>query len=103
MVDRVPFLTKMIEARPDDPFPRYGLAMEYKSRGAHVEARGAFEGLLKRFPDYVPAYLMYGNLLEDMQDMAGAATMYGRGIKAARAAGDDHALEELEAAKAALT
>ena len=31
-MDRLPLLRKMAEARPGDPFPRYGLAMELAKR-----------------------------------------------------------------------
>lgn len=103
MVDRLPFLKKMVDQRPDDPFPRYGVAMELKSRGDAAQAREAFEQLLEAFPAYVPSYLMYGNLLEEAGDAAAAADAYNRGMEAARAAGDDHALGELEAARDALT
>ncbi|MGB1699463.1 MAG: tetratricopeptide repeat protein [Nannocystaceae bacterium] len=102
MVDRVPFLQKMVEAKPEDPFPRYGLAMEYKTRGMQREAEAEFEGLLEAFPRYVPAFLMFGNLLADGGDTARARGIYERGMGVAREAGDDHALGELEAAHAEL-
>jgi len=102
MVDRVPFLQKMVASKPEDPFPRYGLAMEYKTRGMRREAEGAFEGLLEAFPDYLPAFLMYGNLLADSGAKDRAVAMYQRGMDVARAASDEHALGELEAAHAEL-
>ena len=54
------------------------------------------------FPAYVPAYLMAGNHLARTGDPTGAAAVYERGLAAAKAAGDDHALGELEAARAEL-
>jgi hypothetical protein len=42
-VSRVETLKKFIEAHPSDPFPRYGLAQEYKNTGRFDEARGVFE------------------------------------------------------------
>jgi hypothetical protein len=102
MVDRVPFLQKMVASKPEDPFPRYGLAMEYKTRGMHSEAEDAFEGLLKAFPSYVPAFLMYGNLLVDAGAKDRALAVYVRGMDVARAASDEHAFGELEAAHAEL-
>lgn len=91
-------LEKMVVAKPDDPFPRYGLAMEYKRLGRHDEAVGAFEQLVRSHPSYVPAYLMFGNLLEALARPEQASEVYQRGLEAARAAGDDHALGELQAA-----
>ena len=32
-MDRLAQLQKFIAGRPDDPFPRYALALEHKSRG----------------------------------------------------------------------
>lgn len=92
-------LEKMIAAKPDDPFPRYGLAMEYKKLGRHDEAVRAFEELTRTHPSYVPAYLMFGNLLEALGRAEQAVEVYGRGIEAAKAAGNDHALGELQAAR----
>lgn len=97
-MDRLGMVEKMIVAKPDDPFPRYGLAMEYKKLGRHDEAVRAFEELTRVHPSYVPAYLMFGNLLEALGRNEQAAEVYGRGIEAARASDNDHALGELQAA-----
>ncbi len=91
----------MAEQRPDDPFPRYGLAMELVKRGQD-EAVEVFESLLRDHAGYVPSYLMYGNLLVQRGDRARAAEVLDRGIATAGAAGDDHALGELLAARAEL-
>jgi tetratricopeptide (TPR) repeat protein len=96
-------LVKLIAAKPDDPFPRYGLAMEHKKLGQHEEAVRAFDELTRVHPSYVPAYLMFGNLLEALGRAGQAAEVYGRGIEAARAAGNDHALGELQAARDAVS
>ncbi len=95
-------LQKMVAARPDDPFPKYGLAMEFKKLERHDEAVAAFERLLDAHPGYVPSYLMFGNLLEALGRAQDAAGIYGRGIAAAEAAGDEHAVGELRAARDAL-
>jgi tetratricopeptide (TPR) repeat protein len=97
-MDRLGMLEKLVVAKPDDPFPRYGLAMEYKKLGRHDEAVRAFEDLTRIHPSYVPAYLMFGNLLEALGRREQAGEVYGRGVAAARAAGNDHALGELQAA-----
>jgi tetratricopeptide (TPR) repeat protein len=98
-MDRLAMLEKLVVGKPDDPFPRYGLAMEYKKLGRHDEAVRAFEELTRVHPSYVPAYLMFGNLLEALGRPQQAAEVYGRGIEAAREAGNDHALGELQAAR----
>jgi tetratricopeptide (TPR) repeat protein len=102
-MDRLGMLETMVAAKPDDPFPRYGLAMEYKKLGRHDEAHATFGELIARHGDYLPAYLMHGNLLEAMGRSEEAVAVYQRGIEVARAARDDHALSELQAARDALT
>jgi hypothetical protein len=62
-IDRVETLKKFIAARPGDPFPRYGLAQEYKNAGRLAEARQEFDALMREHPDYTAAYLHAGNVL----------------------------------------
>ncbi len=101
-MDRLAMLQQFVAQKPDDPFARYGLAMELKKRGLLAQANAAFVELMSRHPTYVPAYLMAGNTLLADGDRDGARDVFARGVAAARAAGDDHALGELEAARAAL-
>ena len=49
-VSRVETLKKFIAARPSDPFPRYGLAQEYKNAGQLAEARAEFDDADARSP-----------------------------------------------------
>ncbi|MCB9569061.1 MAG: hypothetical protein H6710_17920 [Myxococcales bacterium] len=95
-------LAQFAAQRPNDPFPRYGLAMELKKLGRLAEANQAFAELLDRHPGYIPAYLMAGNALAEAGDAAAAIAVLERGVAAATAAGDDHARGELEGALAAL-
>ncbi|MCR9161965.1 MAG: tetratricopeptide repeat protein [Nannocystaceae bacterium] len=95
-------LRTLAAAKPDDPFPTYGLAMELTKQGADDEAREAFAGLVARHPDYVPTYLMFGNLLAKLGQRDEARSIYDAGIEAAGRAGDDHARGELEGARAEL-
>lgn len=101
-MDRLGMLRKMAAAKPDEPFPTYGLAMELTKQGADDEARETFAGLIARHPDYVPCYLMYGNLLTKLGQRDEAGSVYDAGIEAATRAGDDHARGELEGARADL-
>lgn len=102
-MNRLGMLEQMVAAKPDEAFPRYGLAMEYKKLGRTDDAAAAFTELATRNPDYVPGYLMHGNLLEAMGRGEDAAAVYARGMEVASAAGDDHAVSELQAARDALT
>ena len=101
-MDRIATFKSFIQRTPADPFPRYGLAMEHKSRGERAEAWGAFNELLERFPEYVPTYLMAGGTLVALGRRDEAADVYGRGIEAATRKGDQHARGELESALAEL-
>jgi tetratricopeptide (TPR) repeat protein len=97
-MSRIDIIRKIAEQQPNDPFPRYGLAMEYKNAGRAEEANATFSELEARWPDYVAAYLMHGNLLASMRKLDDARLVYERGIIAAREKGDGHALSELQAA-----
>ena len=103
MNNRLAMLEQMVAAKPDEAFPRYGLAMEYRKLGRHEDAAAAFAELAERCPDYVPGYLMHGNLLEQMERREQAAAVYDRGVEVAAAAGDDHAVSELRAARSGLS
>jgi tetratricopeptide (TPR) repeat protein len=101
-MDRVVTFKSFIARTPQDPFPRYGLAMEYKARGELALAWDAFQDLLANFQDYVPTYLMAGGTLVALGKQAEAIDVYRRGIDVAGRAGDDHARRELESALAEL-
>lgn len=101
-MDRIATFQSFIARSPKDPFPRYGLAMEHKTRGELELAWTAFEELLAQFPDYVPTYLMAGGTLASLGRTEQAAEIYRRGITTAGAKQDLHAKKELEAALAEL-
>lgn len=97
-MDRLATFRTFIERSPADPFPRYGLAMEHRTRGELADAWTAFAELLEKFPSYVPTYLMAGGTLVSLDRKQEAADIYRRGIEVASAAGDQHARAELESA-----
>lgn len=100
LMDRIAIFKNFIARAPGDPFPRYGLAMEHKSRGDLAAAWTAFSELLEQFPDYVPTYLMAGGTLIGLGRREEAAAVYRRGIEVAAHEGNSHAHSELEAALA---
>lgn len=102
-MDRIATFKSFISRSPADPFPRYGLAMEHKSRGELGEAWTAFQELLAQFPDYVPTYLMAGGTLVALGRKDEAAEIYRRGIEVSSRTGDGHARGELESALAELS
>ena len=101
-MSRIETLRRIAAQRPDDPFPQYGLAMELRQSGAHDEALAAFDALAARAPDYVPQYLMHGQLLAELGRAAEARAVLERGLAVAAKKGDGHAASELASALAAL-
>jgi thioredoxin-like negative regulator of GroEL len=101
-MDRIATFESFIARSPDDPFPRYGLAMELRNRGDVDAAIREFMTLMERFPDYVPTYLMAGTTLAAAGRADDAKDAFRRGLAAAGRKGDRHAAGELEAALAAL-
>jgi len=101
-MDRLAMLQQMIEQKPDEPFVRYGLAMELRKVGRNEEAVAAFAHLVEHHGDYVATYLMYGNLLATLGRREQARETYDQGMAVARRAGNDHAEGELAAARAEL-
>ncbi len=99
-VDRAATFRTFIARNPADPFPRYGLAMELRSRGEREASAAAFDELIAAFPDYVPSYLMYGGLLAELGRKDDSVAILRRGVEVATVRGDGHARKELEAALA---
>ena len=99
-MDRIASFKTFITQRPQDPFPRYGLAMEHKTRGELAEAWAVFSDLLQAFPDYVPTYLMAGTTLVALGNKDKAIEVLQKGIEVATRRGDQHARRELEQALA---
>jgi Tfp pilus assembly protein PilF len=83
------------ETPDDDGFLRYGLAMEYKAEGDLEKAVTCFRELLQAAPDYVPAYMQLGQLLNQLEREDEAKAVYREGIATAQRKGDTHAAGEM--------
>lgn len=83
---------------PSDPFLWYGLGMEHAGQGDDAAAVEVFQKLiaLKAADPYIPAYLQAGQALTRLGRDREAAAVFRDGIEAARKAGDDHALGEMQ-------
>lgn len=92
---RIVHLKRAVETSEDQPFPFYALAIEYKLIGELENSQKFFEETLRRFPEYVPTFYHYGQLLEALAEPAQAKVMYERGVDVATRAGDGHARAEL--------
>ena len=102
-MDRIDIIKQFLEDTPDDSFLQHCLALENIKLGNREEARTIFRQLLDHDPGYVGSYYHLGQLLEEMTFLDQAGEVYLRGIEAAKAAGDRHALSELRAAYDYLT
>ncbi len=90
-------LEEFVARKPDDAFSRYGLALECMNNGDSGAAALHFRALLERNADYIPAYLMYGQLLVREDRRAEAKQVLTNGIAAAARMGNQHARSEMEA------
>ena len=90
-------LETFVAQKPDDAFSRYGLAMECINTGDTSAAESNFRELLQRNSDYVPAYLMFAQMLVKQSRPDDAREILQQGISAASKAGNGHALSEMEA------
>jgi predicted Zn-dependent protease len=95
-------LEEMLAENPEDPFLRYGLAMEDANEGRADEALKRLRALIEDQAGYVPAYFQAGQLLVQSDRIAEAREMLRGGIAAAQQAGDAHAVEEMGALLAEL-
>lgn len=89
-------LEEFVAKKPDDAFSRYGLAMECMNSGDAAAADGHFRALLECNADYIPAYLMYGQLLARESRNDDAKKVLTAGVTAASKKGDEHARSEME-------
>jgi predicted Zn-dependent protease len=98
---RLAYLEKITSEGSTDPFAWYGLALEYKTLGRVDDALRTFTSLRSNNPDYIPMFLMCGQMLADA-GRSEAREWLESGVKVATAKRDSHALGELEAALDAL-
>ncbi|MGA2421229.1 MAG: tetratricopeptide repeat protein [Candidatus Acidiferrum sp.] len=89
-------LEEFIAKKPDDAFSRYGLALECSNTGDTAAAATHFRDLNDRHPDYIPAYLMYAQMLARESRADDAKLVLTKGISEAAKKGDQHARSEME-------
>jgi len=98
LMDRIDQLRSFVTASPDDPFPRYALALELKGKGDAAQAAAELQRLLARSPDYLAAYLQLGMLHAAAGKMSEARSVLATGQDVARKQGNSHTLSELTTA-----
>ena len=97
-MSRLQQLETLLGKDPDDPFLRYGIALEHKKAGRLDEALAWLEKTLAADAAYCYAYYQQGQIHEALGDTSAASAVYRRGLSAARRAGDAHAASELQTA-----
>jgi hypothetical protein len=90
-------LEQFVEQNPNDAFSRYGLALECIKEEDRAAADKHFRVLLIEHADYVPAYLMYAQMLVQQERKVEAKLVLTSGIDAATRQQNSHARSELEA------
>jgi Tfp pilus assembly protein PilF len=97
-MDRIEKIKEFLSASPQDNFLRHALALEYIKAGSDTQARELFEAVLTASPDYIGSYYHLAKLLEKLGETTLAIQWYEKGMAASKAAGDNHAYGELQAA-----
>ena len=97
-MDRIEKLKEFLQTNPDDHFIQHALALEYIKAGDDIKARSLFEKILTIDPNYIGSYYHLAKLLERTGETEKAIACYEKGMQAAKAANDQHAYNELQAA-----
>jgi Tfp pilus assembly protein PilF len=97
-MERIEKLKEFLRASPADSFLQHALALEYIKAGDDFSARSLFEEILQRDAGYIGSYYHLAKLLERTGEQEQAINCYEKGMAAAKAAGDQHAYNELQMA-----
>ena len=96
-MDKIERLKEILSLDPKNSFARYGIAMEWVSRGETAAALSEFETLLANDPDYTPGYFMAAQTLAGAARKPEAIERLKAGIACAARDGNGHALKEMQA------
>jgi tetratricopeptide (TPR) repeat protein len=102
MNKRIEMLEKLIAQGSKDPFVRYARALELRGLGELERALAALDEVRTLHPDYVPTFLMAGQVAAQLGRTDEARAWLSQGVDVARVARDEHARSELQAALDAL-
>lgn len=98
MNKRLDMLEQMIAKGTKDPFVRYARALELRGLGELDRAFAALEEVRTMHPDYVPTFLMAGQIAMQLGEREKAREWLTQGIEVAQRARDEHARSELQSA-----
>ena len=86
-----------------DPFLHFGMGMEWLKEDEIDKALQCFDQALTIDERYVAAWQQKAQILVQLDRPDEARDAYDKGIEAARANGDQHAVDDLQRLKMALT
>jgi predicted Zn-dependent protease len=95
-MDKIAGLKEILNLDPNNAFARYGLAIEYVSRGEIATGLAEFDALLAANPDYTAGYFMAAQTLAKEERVPEAIARLQAGIASARRTGNNHALSEMQ-------
>jgi len=95
--ERIDMLKKLQEEDPLDPFPLYGLALEYSKEKPEL-AEAFFEQLLQEHVDYLPVYYTSAHFLANKGEEDRAIEILRKGIALSIVQGNEKATRELKSA-----
>src|SRR5438105_5155002 len=81
---------------PDDLELRYALAMEYRSLGDDEQTAESLRSLIADRPEFIASYLMLAQTLIKLVRDDEAKDTLRRGTLAAKKAGNEHAMSEMQ-------
>lgn len=94
-MSRLAQLEALLQADPRDPFLLYGLAQEHAKLNDHARAIDFYDRCLAADPAYGYAYFHKARAQLALDDPAAARATLEAGLRAARDAGDAHAVSEI--------
>lgn len=95
MNKRLAFLQQMVDSGKADSFARYALAMEYRKGAQTEEALREFVALRSTDPEYLPMYLMAGQMLLECGNAEEARRWLEQGLRLSDVQGNAQAKGEL--------
>lgn len=96
MNSRLDELLDKYDENPMDADIIYSIVKEYLKQNMDDEAEEFLKDLLKKDPKYVQAYITYGNLKENNNEIEDAEYYYRTGLKVAKELNDTKAVRALE-------
>jgi Tfp pilus assembly protein PilF len=96
MSSRLDELLDKYDENPLDSDIIYSIVKEYLKSNMDDEAEDLLKDLIKKDPKYVQAYITYGNIKENNNEVGDAEYYYRTGLRIAKELNDTKAIRALE-------